>query len=602
MWIKHIFANSFHLSKLFTTMKSFFKTILAVLIGMFVFFGLGFLFLMLIVVSANSSESTVNIESNSILKLDLNYGIPEQDKEAFDYMAGLSSLNQKSIGLNSIVKSIEQAATDDRIKGIYIPLGSYSNGLATTEAIRHALIKFQESEKFIVAYGDYATQKSYYLSSMADGIYMNPEGGLELKGFGSRMFYLKNGLDKLGVQVQEFHRGSFKSAIEPFVRDHMSDSNRVQMTVLLTDVYNVLLDNVSKDRKIERDSLNTIINNFSAENTKEAAQLKIIDATKYYDEVLGDLAARSGLDKADDPKFVSLANYASQLDKKVKGSKIGVVYAQGDIVDGKGTDDNIGGDNYAKIIRKLRKDDDVKAVVLRVNSGGGSALASEVIWREVTITKEVKPVIVSFGDVAASGGYYISCNANRIFCEPNTITGSIGVFGMIPNFEKMLNDKLGINFDEVEVTEYGVFGGGTQPLNEREQALVQKSIDSVYQTFLTRVADGRGKSFDYIQSNAEGRVWSGNRALEIGLVDEIGGLDNAIAYAAKEAGLNEYYTKSYPENKSFFEKITEEMEGKQEAKIAEAFLGDYAKYLLKVKELQNQNPIQARMPYVLEIN
>jgi protease-4 len=517
----------------------------------------------------------------------------------------ISSFGDKSYGLSDIIASIQQAKKDSKIKGIYIPQAGYSNGMATTEAIRNALIDFKKSGKFIYSYGDIYTQKGFYLVSVADKSYLNPKGFIELMGFGTRLTFFKGMLDKIGIEVQAFHRGKFKSAFDPLVRTDMSDENRQQITELLGDVYNHFLDEVSKSRGIDRATLHMYIDSAMIQNPSDAKKYGIISDVKYYDEVLNELATKSGVANSSKLHFAKIKDYVKTLKKSDDDNQIAIVYAQGNIVDGKGDENSIGGDKYAKIFRELREDKDVKAIVLRINSGGGSALASEVMWREISLTKAVKPVIVSFGDVAASGGYYIACNSDRIFAQPNTITGSIGVFGLIPNGQKLLNDKLSVTFDEVRITKHGVMNVGYKPLDEFESKFIQRSIDSTYETFLTRVANGRKQTFAQIEEKAEGRVWSGVQAIKIGLVDEIGSLDDAVSYAAKKANIKAINTVNYPKEKELIEKVLENMEGQQETKMIEKNLGkEYAtlyKQFLSLKTMIGIHNLQTRMPYDLII-
>ena len=585
-------------------MRNFFKTVFAVLIGIALFFTVAFFFLFIFATIAGK-EKTVEISDNSILYLDLNYDIPEQTKETGFSAMNISSFGDKSYGLSDIIASIQQAKKDSKIKGIYIPQAGYSNGMATTEAIRNALIDFKKSGKFIYSYGDIYTQKGFYLVSVADKLYLNPKGFIELMGFGTRLTFFKGMLDKIGIEVQAFHRGKFKSAFDPLVRSDMSDENRQQITELLGDVYNHFLDEVSKSRGIDRATLHMYIDSAMIQNPSDAKKYGIISDVKYYDEVLNELATKSGVANSSKLHFAKIKDYVKTLKKSDDDNQIAIVYAQGNIVDGKGDENSIGGDKYAKIFRELREDNDVKAIVLRINSGGGSALASEVMWREISLTKAVKPVIVSFGDVAASGGYYIACNSDRIFAQPNTITGSIGVFGLIPNGQKLLNDKLSVTFDEVRITKHGVMNVGYKPLDEFESKFIQRSIDSTYETFLTRVANGRKQTFSQIEEKAEGRVWRGVQAIKIGLVDEIGSLDDAVSYAAKKANIKAINTVNYPKEKELIEKVLENMEGQQETKMIEKNLGkEYAtlyKQFLSLKTMIGIHNLQTRMPYDLII-
>jgi protease-4 len=480
-------------------------------------------------------------------------------------------------------------------------MGINDNGYATLEAIRQALLDFKKSGKFVYAYGDVVSQKSYYLATAADKIFVNPNGGLELKGFGREIMYFKGMFDKLGIEVQDFHCGSYKSAIEPFLRENMTDANREQLSYIYSDVYSTFLNRIAGDRKMDTATLNNIVNNLMAESPEKSKALNLVDEILYYDEVVDKMKTKLGVDKKKEVEVVGLEKYASTLDKNLEiESKIAVVYAQGSIVDGEGNDDEIGGDKFAKIFSKLRKDDNVKAIVLRVNSGGGSALASDIMWREIVLAKKEKPVVVSFGDVAASGGYYIAAPGDRIFAQPNSITGSIGVFGLLPNAQKMFKDKLGITFDEVEVTKHGVLGGLTKPLDEEEKAVAQRNVERTYAEFKSRVANGRYKTTDYIETIAQGRVWTGNQAIANGLVDELGGLDEAIAYAAKKANLKEkdYRLKSYPEEKSFGEKIAESFKDAKAQMVREQ-LGEQYEVYKTLEWLKKSRGVQARMVYDL---
>jgi protease-4 len=580
-------------------MKQFFKFTFATILGMFLFFIISFLIL-LGIAGAASSEKEAKVEANSILKLDLNYSIPEKTSE--NPFAGFSAGDfkpKKAIGLTEIKESIAKAKTDDNIKGIYLELGINDNGYATLEVIREALIDFRKSGKFVYGYGEILSQKSYYLATAADQIYLNPNGIVELKGFGREIMYYKGMFDKLGIEVQDFHCGQFKSAIEPFVRTDMSEANRQQLMGLYGDVYANFLQDVGKGRKLDTATLNSIVNNLSAETPEQAKELKLIDGVIYYDQLLDKLKAKVGKEKKKDLASIDLVKYASTLKKDLKSeNKIAVIYAEGEIVDGDGDEGQIGGDKFAKLIRKVREDEKVKAIVLRVNSPGGSAMASDIMWRELVLAQKAKPLVVSFGDVAASGGYYIAAPGDRIFAKPNTITGSIGVFGLLPNAQKLLKDKLGITFDEVEVTKHGVLGGITKPLDAEETAIAQRNVEKTYRQFKQRVAEGRGKDTAYIETIAQGHVWTGRQGIANGLVDELGGLDEAIAYAAKKANLKEFRTKNYPEEKSFGEMIAESFGDAKANWVREQLGAEYEVYKT-MEYIKKTKGIQARMVYDL---
>lgn len=591
-------------------MKQFLKFVLATITGLFLFMLLGIFILAGIAASAGK-ETKATVAANSVLKLDLNYAIPEQTVD--NPFAGMNlfnpKLSEKAVGLTEIRECIAKAKTDDNIKGIYLELGLNDNGLATLEAIRQSLADFRKTGKFVYAYGEVLNQKSYYLATAADQIFINPNGGMELKGFGREIMYYKGLFEKLGIEVQDFHCGAFKSAIEPFVRDNMSEPNRQQLLHIYGDVYRQFITSIGKDRKLDTAEVNVIVNNLLAETPQKDVELKLIDGALYYDQVLDKLKEKVGVDKKKDLEVVDLAKYATTIEKNLTAeNKVAVVYAEGDIVDGEGKDGEIGGEAYAKIIRKLRNDDKVKAIVLRVNSPGGSALASDVMWRELVLAKKEKPLVISFGDVAASGGYYIACVGDKIFAQPNTITGSIGVFGLLPNAQKMFKDKLGITFDEVEVTKHGVLGGITKPLDAEEAAFAQRNVEKTYREFKQRVADGRsavkkevnGVAFDtaYVETIAQGRVWTGNQAIQNGLVDEIGGLDEAVAYAVKKANLKEYRVKAYPEEKSFSEKLAESF-GDAKTQIVKEQLGEQYEVYKTIEWLKKTKGVQARMVYDL---
>jgi protease-4 len=580
-------------------MRQFLKFVLATIVGLFMFCFLGIVFLVAIAHFSKNDKDTV-VEANSVLRLDLNYPIHEKSEENPFAAWGIGAKkSKKGIGLSEIRECIRKAKTDDNIKGIYLDMGLYSNGMATTEAIRDALIDFRKSGKFVYSYGEVISQKGYYLVSASDQIFINPAGGMELKGFGAEIAYYKGMLDKLGIEVQDFHCGAFKSAIEPFIRTNMSEPNRQQLTLIYTDVYTHFLNNIATARKIDTAQLGVIINNLQAETPQKDVELKLIDGAVYYDQVLDKIKERVGIDKKKDVSFIDLADYSSTITKDLsEQSKIAVVYADGEIVDGKGRDGEIGAESFSKMIRKLRADDKVKAIVLRVNSPGGSALASDIMWRELMLAKKDKPLIVSYGDLAASGGYYISCMGDKIFAQPNTITGSIGVFGLIPNAQKFFTDKLGITFDEVKVTKHGVLGGITKPLDPEEAAFAQRNVEKTYREFKLRVAEGRHKDTAYIETIAQGRVWTGNQGIANGLVDTIGGLDDAIAYAAQKANLKNYRLKEYPESKSIEEKI-EESFGEMKANAIKEELGDQYTFYKTVQWMKTTSGIQARMIYDL---
>lgn len=583
-------------------MKQFLKFTLATIVGIFLFTIISF-FVLAGIAAAAGGKKQIEVPANSVLKLDLNYSIPEQTTDNPFQDIDFSSFKPKSaLGLLDVLKTIELAKNDKNIAGIYLPMGINTNGFATLEAIRNQLIDFKKSGKFVYAYGVVTSQKSYYLASVADKVFLDKNGYLELRGMGTQITYFKNAFDKAGIEVQEFHVGSFKSAIEPFIRTNMSEPNRQQLTMILGDLQNHFVKGITEQRKISAENFQNMLDSLKATNAEECKALGLIDEALYYDQLLNHLKDKTGVKTAKDVELVELNKYAGKLDKEDKSesaNKIAVVVLEGNIVDGEGQEDEIGGDRVAKLLRKLREDEKVKSIVMRVNSPGGSAVASDLIWREVTLAKEHKPVVVSFGNVAASGGYYISCAADRIFVQPNTITGSIGVFGLIPNFKKLMNEKIGVTTDEVALSKHANFGGGLKPLDAFESTVIQKEVEHVYTTFRQRVADGRKTDTAAIEKIAQGRVWTGTQAIERNLADEIGNLDNAIAFAAKKASLKDYKVKVYPEEKSFAEKISESFGEMKTSWVKEA-LGEQYEIFNAINRLKKTSGVQCRMPLETE--
>jgi protease-4 len=583
-------------------MKQFLKFTLATVLGIFLFIFMFFI-LLAAIAAATEGKKTISVPPNSILKLDLNYDIPEKTTDNpfqdFDFS---SFKPKKVIGLNDVLSTIEQAKNDKNIVGIYLPMGINTNGFATLEVIRNKLQDFKKSGKFIFAYGVITTQKSYYLATVADKIYLDQNGFLELRGLGTQIAYFKNAFEKAGVEVQDFHVGTYKSAIEPFTRSNMSDANRLQLNIILTSLQNHMIKGISAARNISSEQLQSILDSLKATNAIECKNLRLIDDALYYDQFLDKLKDKTSAASTLDLEIIEFEKYARNVQKEsvsTSSNKIAVLVLEGAIVDGKGEEDEIGGERVSKLIRKLREDEKVKAIVMRVNSPGGSAIASDLIWREVTLAKAAKPLVVSFGDLAASGGYYISCAADRIFTQPNTLTGSIGVFGFIPNFKKLLNEKMGITTDEVAVSKHANFGGGTKPLDAFESSVVQKQVEQIYFTFRQRVADGRKSDTASIEKVAQGRVWTGEQAIERNLADEIGSLEDAIAFAAKKASLKDFSVKYYPEEKSFAEKISESLEQMKITWVKD-ILGEQYELFSTMHRLKKISGIQCRMPLEAE--
>ena len=585
-------------------MRNFFKIFFASCLSLIVF-TIASVFILVWIISSAASSDKPNIASKSILVIDLSQHFAEQKQE--DPFGFISAKSENDIpGLYDVVRMIGHASTDNNIKGIYIKCQNNANGNASSNQLRKALIDFKKSKKFVVAYGDYISQSAYYVASVADKLYCNPMGSVDWRGMSVNLMFLKGALEKLDIEPQIFYAGKFKSATEPLRAYEMSEANRLQTSVYLNDLYSQILLSAAEKSKSDTASLHELANTFAIQRGQDAAKYKLIDAVKYEDEVRTELLQMVGLDKNDKLKLVSLAKYAKASSFKQKGEeKIAIIYAEGEIIDGKGKERVIGADDYREIIEKARLDNDIKAIVLRVNSPGGSVLASEIIWRELTLAKKEKPVVVSFGDVAASGGYYISCNADSIFAETNSITGSIGVFGVIPNMKKFFNNKLGITFDGVKTGPFADFGSIDRPLNAQEGSMVQNIIDTIYSDFKMRVATGRKLSIARVDSLAQGRVWTGIRALDLGLVDKLGSLDDAVNCAVRMAKLKSFSVKEYPEVKSFIDKILEgETNENLKAKAIKAEIGEeqyfYLQQLKKVKHMVTSP--QARLPFDLKFN
>ena len=589
-------------------MKQFFKFVLATIVGIIIVSIISIFFIVGIITVA-SSDKAVEVDSNSLLHIKINYDIKERTPN--NPFAGLGFLGidgEKAVGLNDILANIKKAKTDDNIKGIFLDESYMMSGQATTEEIRNALIDFKKSGKFLIAYSEVYTQGFYYLASVADKVYINPKGYFEFKGFSSEVTFLKGALDKLGIEAQIIKVGTYKSAVEPLILTKMSDANRLQVTSYLGSLYDHFLTGISKNRNINKDSLFNLANNGTIQEPEDALKYKLVDGLKYKDEILTELKQRTGIDQKKDLHNVELADYARSGAKadnntaNTSKNRIAIVYASGEIAGGDGDDNNIGSENISKAIRKVRLDDKVKAVVLRVNSPGGSSLASDVIWREVVLTKKVKPIIVSMGDVAASGGYYIACGADSIIAEPNTITGSIGIFAVLPNLQKLFNDKLGITFDGVKTGKYADLGDVSRPLTPDEKAILQKSVNHGYDTFTKAVAEGRGKTQEYINSIGQGRVWTGSQAVKIGLVDRLGNISDAIKSAAKKANIKDYKLVSYPEQKSILNKFGEGLTSEARAHFVKAELGENYRYYEQIKGVTKMmRTPQARMPYDIVI-
>lgn len=578
-------------------MKSFFKIFFASLLSLIVFSLIVF-FLFVGWLAGLASKEKPTVETKSVLVLDLSRDFKEQQVES--PLSGFSSNDEMDVpGLYDVVRLIKKAKDDKNIAGIHIIANSNPNGFASSEEVRNALANFKASKKFIIASGDVISQKAYYVASVADKFYLNPGGMLEWVGFNVDYVFLKGALDKLEIKPEIFYAGKFKSATEPFRTDKMTPENKLQTTVWLNSLYNQFLVKASAARSIDTATLHQLANEGKIQTPQDALNNKLVDDLKYDDQVKDEIKNKLGLGKYDRINFISINKYAKSGGFKRSGKDhIALIYAQGDIVDGS-TDQRgiIASEHYMKLIRKARLDKTIKAIVFRVNSGGGSSLASENIWRELSLAKQEKPVVVSFGDVAASGGYYISCAADSIFAEPNTITGSIGVFGIIPNMEQFFKNKLGVTFDGVKTGEYadaGIF----RPLSDNEKKMIQRSIEMTYEQFKKRVADGRKKDTAYIETIAQGRVWSGSDAITNGLIDRFGGLQDAVDCAARLAKTSDYRLREFPEPQNIFDRIlgssSDNYSSKMKAELGKENFKIYDE-LIRIKQMTNKT--QTRLPF-----
>jgi protease IV len=586
----------------------FLGNVLATIVGIFIFCMIFFFGIIIIGAIAGSGDDTVKVKKNSIIELDLS-------KVSLDY-AGKTNYKDFNYfeahhdGVTDILNAIEAAKTDEKIKGISILNNQSQLGLAQSKAVRDKLEEFKKSGKFVYSYSNSYSQGEYYLNSVANQVYLNPMGELDFKGLSAEILYLKELQEKAGVKMEVIRHGKFKSAVEPYLAQEMSAENREQMTVLLNSVWSTIVADISESRKLSVAQLDAIANSLGARTPELALANKLIDKIAYEDEYHDAIRAKLKLDKKEKYDIVNITDYAQKAASTVedysKEDIIAVIYAQGEIAGGEGDVNIIGEGSINRSLKEAREDDDVKAIVLRVDSPGGSALTSELIWREIEITKKVKPVVVSMGNYAASGGYYIAANADRIFAEPNTITGSIGVFGMLPNMSQ-LSKNIGINAEQVKTHEnasgYSIF----EPIDEKFKGFVLESIEKTYATFLKRVGDGRKMTTEQVDAIAQGRVWTGIDAQKIGLVDEIGGLETAIKYAAKLGKTNSYRTENFPEYEKSFEDLLANFTGiamfKTKEQLLKEQIGEEGFQMLEqIKRVKSRKGIQAMMPYEVNIH
>ncbi|HTR28613.1 MAG TPA: signal peptide peptidase SppA [Puia sp.] len=584
-------------------MSGFFKSFFASLLALIVFAGFLFLFL-IILFGAIFSPSRPAVGEKAVLVIDLGQEYREQAVD--NPLAALGSDDEYDIpGVYDLVRIIRRAKRDSAIKGIYLKCNNDPNGFATNEEIRLALADFRKGGKFVYAYGDVVSQRAYGVANIADRIYCNPKGGVDWRGFATDMLFMKDALDRLEIQPQIFYAGKFKSATEPLRETKMTDANRLQLTELLGGLYNRFLWNTAQARGLDTAVLRKCVNENLIRTAHDALDFKLVDGLKYDDEVKDQIRDLLHIGHHSYINFIPVAKYAKAVSYKATGrDQIALIYAEGEVVDGKGEREEIGSDTYRWLIRKARFDKDIKAIVIRVNSGGGSSLASENIWREITLARQDgKPVVISFGDVAASGAYYLSCNADSIFALPGTITGSIGVFAIVPNLQGFFKNKLGVTFDVVKTAPEADNMTVTRPLTPMERTLIQNEIDTIYRDFKTRVSEGRKKPMDYVDSVAQGRVWSGTLGQALGLVDRMGTIQDAIDCAARMAKTSDYRLLEYPEPKNFLDRLLGSYHRSVSVKAMKDELGEdgYRTYLTirKVKSMVGKT--ETRLPYDLVI-
>lgn len=590
-------------------MKEFLKFTLATIFGIFISTILLIVILVSItaaIIAGASTEQKKTIESNTVLHLKFDYPIGERTStNPFDNFDFNTFEPKNQLGLNDIVKSIKHAKTDPKIKGIYIETPILMTGIATVDAIRNAILEFKESGKFIISYNEFYTENAYYLATAGTKIYVNPEGLVEFNGLNTEIMYLKGTMEKLGIDLQVF-RGNdniYKAAVEPYILDKMSTESREQTSLYVNTIWQFMLEGISVERGIPTGELNNIADNFKFKPDSELINNKLIDGIRYKDEIIAELEKLSETPKNKDIKLISLSEYSHSIEEKKNDSnnKIAIIYATGEIVTGKGEDGKMVADDLSATIRKARKDSTIKAIVLRINSGGGSALGAEIIWREVMLTQKVKPVIVSMANVAASGAYYMAAPADTIVAQPLTITGSIGVYGIVPNLQKMFNQKLGITFDGVKTNKVSDAISLYRPLTDAEKILINQSIGKTYDIFITRVAEGRNLSKEKVNEIARGRVWDAVHAKEKGLVDVLGGIDDAISIAAWKANLKDFKLEELPKQKNPLQELMGEIENKAKTSLLKQEFGDYYLQYKEIQRLLNADRIQAKMPFEINI-
>ena len=584
----------------------FLGNVLATVVGLFVFIMLFFFGIIFIASIFSSDSEVVEIKTNSVIEVDLKDIKNDYAGKYKDPWVSIFSEGE-SVGLSDIINAIEKSKTDDNIKGISILNNESDLGIAQRKALRDALEDFKKSGKFVMAYANSYSQKEYYLNSVANTVYLNPVGDFDFKGLSAELMFFKDLQDKTGIQMEVIRHGKYKSAVEPFLDNKMSDANREQTLALLNSIWSSILNDISKSRNIPAAKLNEIANGLLARTPEMAKAEKLVDVVAYEDIYHDAIRKILKVEKDEDYNKIDLVDYTKKITTTSEFTeskdKIAIIYAQGTIMSGEGNVSTIGEKSMRRSLIEARKDDNVKAIVLRIDSPGGNALTSDLIWREIEVTKKVKPVVVSMGNYAASGGYYIACNANKIFAENNTITGSIGVFGVLPNFTQLAT-KIGIHTEQVKTNENASEYSPFLPMDEKFKAVTLEGVEHVYKTFVTHVAEGRKMTFAQVDAIAQGRVWTGSQALKIGLVDKIGGLDDAIREAATLGKTKDYSTQNFPE---YEEDINDILGNLPFARTKSSFikeeLGEENYRLMEqIKRVQAQKGVQAMLPFEISIH
>lgn len=584
----------------------FLGNVLATIIGMFVFFMMLFFGILLIGAIFSTDSVAVSTENNSVIELDLSQ--VSEDYGGKIFYKDFDRYESNHDGLIDIINGIKVAKTDDHIKGISILNNESSLGIAQTKALRDALEDFKLSGKFIMAFSNSYSQKEYYLNSVANTLYINPIGNLDFKGLSTEIMFFKDFQDKTGIKIEVIRHGKYKSAVEPFLENKMSEANREQTTSMLNSIWNSIVFDISKSRNISIIRLNEVANELLARTPEMAKTEKLIDKIAYEDTYHDDIKKALKVDKDEDYNKISILDYSDKVattsESDSSNDKIAIIYAQGEIQSGEGDITIIGEGSMRRSLQEARKDEDVKAIVLRINSPGGNALTSDLIWREIELTKKVKPVVVSMGNYAASGGYYIACNANRIFAEKNTITGSIGVFGILPNLTEIAS-RNGLNTEQIRTHENASDYSPFVPLDGKFRNFSQESVEHIYKTFVSHVAKGRKMTFANVDAIAQGRVWTGSEALKLGLIDEIGGMDAALKYASSLVKIKKYSTVNYPEYEKnfmdYFQKSGFPFAQTKETFIKEEIGNENYKILQQLKRIYSQKGVQAIMPFEINI-